>query len=189
MQLQETRQRVVRSMATVLWTILIFASSVSCKREPRTTMESDLDLHIEEIGATPSSASGNEVKLRITLTNKSRADSIYVNSRVLLLVGRGCPDSIRDVWLDVRYEANRSPVEFLCAINGGSPTPDQYLALRPGGAISVERDLRCFPPKQPGPLLVTAHIDVAVPSSILPPGVKAPLLPVKSNQILVRTNR
>lgn len=189
MQPQEIRPRVVGSMATVLWTILIFASSVSCKKEPRTTMESDLDLHIEEIGVAQSSAPGNEIKVRVTLTNKSRADSIYVNGRVLLLVGRGCPDAIRDVWLDVRYEANRSPVEFLCAINGGSPTPDQYVTLRPGGAVSVERDLRCFPPKQSGPLLVTAYIDVAIPSSILPPGVKAPLLPVKSNQILVRTNR
>jgi len=151
-------------------------------------MKPNLDLHIEEIGRSAASASGGEIKLRVVLTNITASDSVLVNGR-MLLSGRSSPEQARDIWLDVLYEGTTKSVDFLCGIRGGAPTEAEYRTLHPGGVLSIETDLRCYPPKLVGPLLVTAHIDVGVPEEILPRGVRVPILPLISNQITVRAGK
>jgi hypothetical protein len=151
-------------------------------------MEPNLDLRIEEIGRSAANASGNEIRLRVTLTNISTGDRVLVNGR-MLLSGRTTPEQTRDIWLDIVYEGTTSSVDFLCGIRGGAPTKAEYRVLHPGEALSIETDLRCFPPKLVGPLRVRAHIDVGVPEEILPRGTKTPVLPLTSNQITVRAGK
>ncbi len=145
-------------------------------------VQSDVDFRLDEVSDSSRKIGGEDVKLRFTLTNRSRANHFRVNARGLL-GGERSPDVVRDVWLRVVHQSTGEHLDFDCRIKGGAAGSDEYLTLPPGGNLSFVRDLRCFRLAPAGKYLITAQIDVPVPPDMIPLGARPVPVPLSSNRV------
>jgi hypothetical protein len=166
------------------WLSIVAVISIAACRNAneKVVVRSNVILQLDEIRHSGPNASGRDVSLRLTLINASSVESVRVNGRGVL-AGRQSPEMIRDIWLDVIHEPTGDRIGFDCRLRGGAATADDYITLRPQRSLSFVHDLHCFRMERPGKYLVSAWIDVAVPSAMVQPGVTPMAVPASSNQI------
>ena len=125
---------------------------------PMKTRSTGLTLEIEGV-------SGDPGLLRFTLKNTSHLDRLWVNYR---LADGASTSRFAEVWLDATHVPTERRVDPNCKRGIGFPTPQDYVHLGPGDAISFVRAI-CTRLSEAGAWRIVAHYQDKNPHPPDPP--------------------